>query len=286
MGVGPRFGPAGRPVNYTGRTSGVPKYLHSIGLDAFEYQAVRWGDKPKMSRKEAERLRLEAKHYDVRLSMHASYFINFGDRRKVDASLERLLACLTAACWIDAYIVVFHPGYYKGRSPEAALQTCIDALRRLEKLMDSRGIKGVYLGVETTGRSAQLGSLEEVVRICEEIESARPVVDWAHLHARDGSASISTKEDYLRVLEIIEGRLGSQVVKNLHVHFSKIEFTRKGERKHHPLDAAGYGPDFRLFAEVMVELGLAPVIICETPLLDIDAVKMRDIYLSVREGRG
>jgi deoxyribonuclease-4 len=63
----------------------------------------------------------------------------------------------------------------------------------------------------------------------------------------------------------------------MHCHFTKIEFTDRGERRHHTLDETKYGPDFRAFAEVIAEFELRPVTICETPLLDIDAMKMRDI---------
>ena len=280
----PRFGPAGKPVNFGGKTPDVPRYLHEEGLDAFEYQAVRWGDRPRISRRDAEKLRDEARYYDVLLSMHASYYINLCERRKVSVSIDRLMACLRAASWINAYIVVFHPGYYKGRSPEEALKICIDALKAVEERMNAENIRGVYLGPETTGRSSQLGSLEEVIRICEEIGTARPVIDWAHLHARNGSASIKGKDDYIRILDEIERRLGGDVVKNLHTHFSKIEFTSKGERKHHALSEAGYGPDFRPLAEVIVETGINPVIISESPLLDLDAVRMRSILDEVRGG--
>jgi deoxyribonuclease-4 len=70
----------------------------------------------------------------------------------------------------------------------------------------------------------------------------------------------------------------------MHCHFTKIEFTEKGERRHHVLDEAKYGPDFQLLAEVIAEYDLRPVMICETPILDVDAVKMRDILLRVMKG--
>jgi deoxyribonuclease-4 len=63
----------------------------------------------------------------------------------------------------------------------------------------------------------------------------------------------------------------------LHCHFTKIEFTDKGERRHRTLQEARYGPDFRLLAKVIIEFELKPVIISESPILDLDAMKMRDI---------
>jgi deoxyribonuclease-4 len=133
------------------------------------------------------------------------------------------------------------------------------------------------------GRHFQLGTLDEVLAICEQVEQTQLVIDWSHLHARSGGA-LRSVEDFREVLVKVEEKLGTQAIQNMHCHFSKIEFTYKsGERRHHILNDARYGPDFRMLAEVIAELNLHPVVICETPLLDVDAVKMRDIQLEVAE---
>jgi deoxyribonuclease-4 len=68
----------------------------------------------------------------------------------------------------------------------------------------------------------------------------------------------------------------------MHCHFSKIEYTYKtGEKCHHTLDEAGFGPDFEMLAEVIAEFKLRPVVICETAIQDVDARKMRDILRKV-----
>ena len=59
-----RFGPAGVPPMFRllGATmTDVPKLLHEEGLDAFEYQASRWGPKPQMKIEDAQKLGEEAK---------------------------------------------------------------------------------------------------------------------------------------------------------------------------------------------------------------------------------
>lgn len=63
----------------------------------------------------------------------------------------------------------------------------------------------------------------------------------------------------------------------MHCHFTKVEFTDKGEKRHHTMDEAEYGPDFTMLAKVIAEFKLKPVIISESPALDVDAIKMRDI---------
>ncbi|RLI06258.1 deoxyribonuclease IV [Candidatus Bathyarchaeota archaeon] len=272
----PRFGPAGKPIGFRGKVSGVPEYLRNEGLDAFEFQAVRWGTRPGMREEEALRLGEEARKHDVLLSMHGSYFINLcAEGDKLEKSIRRLLTCLEYARLMGAYVVVFHPGFYKGRPPGEALEGCIRALRRVVEEASSMGGRMPSLGPETTGKPTQLGSLEEIIRICEEVENCRPVVDWAHLHAREGKGSIRGKDDYRAVLELLEARLGREAVLDLHVHYTPVEFSAKGEVRHHTMAEAGYGPDFRPFAELVAEMGLRPVIISESPVLDRDSILMK-----------
>ena len=276
----PRFGPAGVPPLFRfmkAALTDVPRLLREEGLDAFEYEAVQWGKKPQMRKEEAQRLRLEAEQNDVWLSLHGSYFINFcGEEAIVEASKQRLTACAIAAEWMGAHVVVFHPGAYGKRSRVEALKTCSKALEEVVENMLSLGVRNVRIGPETMGRTYQLGSLDEALNLCETVERTQLVVDWSHLHARD-KGRFRTAEDFCNVVELIEKRLGTEAVKNLHCHFTKIEFTDKGEKRHHTLQEARYGPDFRLLAKVIAEFKLKPVIISESPILDLDAMKMRDI---------
>lgn len=285
----PRFGPAGVPPAFRDLKLPVvefPRYLHNEGLDAFEYQAVRWGAKPQMKRKNAEALGANAKKHDVWLSVHGSYFINLcGKKETIEASKHRLIACATAADWMDAHVVVFHPGFYGKRTTREALELCVEAMGEVVKSMRSLGIGEVHLGPETTGKPSQLGSLDEILTLCERLESTEPVIDWAHIHARE-RGRLKTSDDFRKVLDEAEKRLGVDAIKNLHCHYTRVEFTEKGERRHHTMDEVEYGPDFRPLASLIAELGLRPVVVSESPILDIDAQKMRDIVLRELKEKG
>jgi len=275
-----RFGPAGVPPMFRimgAQIPSVPALLREEGLDAFEYQAVRWGKNPQIKRTDAEELGAEARRNDVLLSVHGSYYINLaGEKDIVEASKQRLLACATAAEWMGAYVVVFHPGFYGKGGRSNAFRKCKESLKDVVKEMESSGIRNVKLGPETMGKHVQLGTLDEVLNILEEVEKTQLVIDWSHLHAR-GMGRFKTEYDFRAVIEEIENRLGTEAARSMHCHFTKIEFNEKGERRHHVLDDQKFGPNYRLLAEVILEFNLQPVIICETPLLDIDAMKMRDI---------
>lgn len=276
----PRFGPAGVPAAFREKKAvlaDVPKLLREEGLDAFEYQAVRWGAKPQIKRENAEELSLKAGENDVWLSLHGSYFMNFcGEREVVEASKNRLIACATAAEWMKAHIVVFHPGFYGKRKSKEALEDCSEALADVAEKMKMLGIEKVKLGPEIMGRLSQFGGLDEILSLCEEVEQTQPVIDWAHIHARD-RGRLKTADDFRKVLEEIEKRLGTDAAMNMHCHFAEIEFTEKGEKRHHTINETEYGPDFTLLARVIAEFKLKPVIISESPMLDVDAIKMRDI---------
>lgn len=280
----PRFGPAGVPPTFRlmkASMEDVPLLLREEGLDALEYEAIYWGGKPQMKREDAEKLGLRARENDVWLSLHGSYFINLcGEKKIVEASKKRLIACATAAEWMGAHVVVFHAGFYGKKPHELVLRSCLEALRDVAQSLKSLGIKNARIGPETMGKPSQLGSLDEVLRIYQEVEQTQLVIDWSHLHARD-MGRFRTVADFRRVVETVEHRLGIEAARDMHCHFTKIEFTDKGERRHHTLEEERYGPSFDMLAEIIAEFKLRPVIISESPLLDIDAIRMRDTLQSL-----
>jgi len=284
-----RFGPAGVPPLFRAMGAdllAVPALLREEGLDAFEYEAVRWGKIPQIKQAEAEKLGLEAKRNDVLLSVHGSYYINLaGEKDVLEASKQRLIACANAAEWMGAYVAVFHPGFYGKIGKSGAFKKCVESLKDVVKTMESLGIRNVKLGAETMGRHVQLGSLEEILNICAEVDRTQLVIDWSHLHAR-GMGRFRTKLDFRSVIEEVENKLGIEAARNMHCHFTKIEFTEKGEKRHHVLDEKKYGPNFQLLAETISEFKLCPVVICETPMLDIDAMKMKNTFLEARKNLG
>jgi len=285
----PRFGPAGTPPAFKALKRPVvdmPQYLREEGLDAFEYQASRWGPRPQMKKEDAEKLGVNAKKNDVWLTVHGSYFINLcAEGETLGASKRRFISCATAADWMGAHVVVFHPGFYGKRPPREVLQLCVKAASDVVASMKSLGLTKVRMGPETMGKPSQFGSLDEILTLCEKVEQTEPVIDWAHIHARE-KGILKTADDYRKILDEIEKRLGTSSLKNLHCHFTRVEFTDKGEKCHHVMDEVEYGPDFQPLASLISELGLKPVIISESPILDVDAQKMREAVLKELKAKG
>lgn len=270
-----RFGPAGKPLKYKGKSEEVPRFLHELGLNAYEYQAVRG---VRISEDKARVLAELALEFDVELSIHAPYYINLCSKKMsvIESSIKRLVDSVRIAKLMNASVVVFHPGYYGGLNSEEALSVCVSSLNRVFEYLENEGFSGVCFSPETTGKVKQFGSLDEILSLCELFENMVPTIDWAHLHAR-GMGSIRGRDDYLRVLSEIERRLGSDVVRNLHMHFTKVAFSESGEVKHYPLNCDEYGPDFQYLAELIVEHGYCFTIISESPLLEEDALLMKSM---------
>ena len=249
-------------------------YLQELQLGAMEYQAVR---RVPTKIEPLKRFGEEARARDIVLSLHGPYAINLAstDDEIARMSAERLYWAIKAAEAMGARHVTFHPGYYTRRGKEEALRIAISALSDLKERLKQEGIK-VELGPETAGRPSQLGSLDEVLRMAEDVEGVRPTIDFAHIHARYGGI-LRKKGDYGRVLDEIESRTGG--LDGLVVHFTEVEMTKKGigEMRHRQL-GSGYGPDFRLLAEEIAERGVKWLLISESPLLEQDSLRMKRIY--------
>lgn len=274
-----RFGPAGRPTGYKGKTTQVCDYIKKIGLDAFEYQAT-YG--VRISKQSALELGENAAKNDILVSMHGPYYINLCSQKEdtIKKSVERLVQSAKAGEWMNSYRTVFHMGFYTKYSPEEAMKKCKDAISELLENIETLGIKNYTFAPETTGKKSQFGSLDELIEICRSFDNFAPTVDFAHMHARSRGI-IKTKDDYAKIFDKIENELD---LKSLHCHFTKIEYTDAGEKKHHILADSNFGPPLTPLLELISENGFNVTLICETPYLDIDALEMKKEYASILRG--
>ena len=127
-------------------------------------------------------------------------------------------------------------------------------------------------------------ALDEILTLNREVEGTQLVIDWAHLHALH-QGTLKKTEDFRAIAEKVEQKLGTEAMRSMHCHFSKIEFTDQGEKRHHTLDEEKFGPDFRMLAEVIADFQMHPTMICESPILDVDARKMQETLKEVLESK-
>ena len=276
-----RFGPSGNSELFyeQGNKTSVqmPKWLYHMGLNAYEYSLTRGIN---IKEETARLIGQEARKYNIKVSVHAPYYINLAspEKDKREKSIKYILDSLEAARWLGANRVVFHPGSCAKMNREKAVETVVSTMKCLvvearEYLQD-----GILLCPETMGKINQVGTLDEVLYLCSLHENIIPTLDFGHLHAR-GSGAINSKEDYEVILNRVENAIGYERTKGFHSHFSRIEFSQGGEKKHWTLSDIQYGPEFSFLAEVLIEKQLTPVIICESRgVMAEDALRLKNIY--------
>lgn len=276
-----RFGPAGNSESFyaEGHDSTVetPKWLNGRGLDAFEYS---FGRGVRLGGDKAREIAAEAEKYDVQLSVHMPYFINLAaeDAEKKEKNVGYFIDSLTVARALNAKRAVFHPGSASGGARGEILERAKVFFKEIIAEIDERGLGDITLCAETMGKINQLGSLEEVIALVNVDERVLPTIDFGHLHTR-GLGAINGREDYEHILDALENGIGHERTSRMHVHFSRIEFTKGGEKMHHTFADTQYGPDFLPLGQLIAERGYTPVLICESKgTMAEDAAAMRKMY--------
>jgi deoxyribonuclease-4 len=149
---------------------------------------------------------------------------------------------------------------------------------RLRDIIYEKGLDDLIYCPETMGKIGQIGTIEEVVRFCKIDKIYIPTVDFGHVNARE-CGSLKTEQDYIDRLKYMIDELGMEKMKNFHVHFSKIEYSAKGEVRHLTFLDDHYGPNPDYFVGAVKKLGLEPVVICESAgTQDVDALNMQKTY--------
>ena len=258
------FGPGGNSESFYAEghksTLEAPAWVASKGLDAYEYEAGRGVNTS------ADVLRAigeEAKKHGVLMSLHAPYFISLSgvEEEKRLKSISYIEKSLWAAELLGADTIVIHCGSASKISRGEAVSLAIDTL---EKTIEAVGDTPIHLGIETMGKVNQLGTLEEVVEICKRDRHLYPVVDFGHMNARAIGGYYTDVDSYRRTFDYIGRELGDEIARTMHCHFSKIEYTGSGEKKHLTFADETFGPWFEPLAEAIVRENLAPRIICES----------------------
>lgn len=279
------FGPAGNSESFTKmgykNSLQVPEYLVNMGLDAFEYQCGRGVN---IGADKANQLGKIAKEMGITLSLHAPYYISMSsvEEEKRLNSVKYILESARAVNEIGGNRIVVHTGSCGKISREYALELAVDTMKIALDALDNEGLSHIHICPETMGKINQLGTLEEVLSLCEVDERLIPCIDFGHLNART-LGGYNKKEDFLDIFTQIENRLGSERLKNFHSHFSKIEYTAGGEKKHLTFEDTVFGPDFEPVMEITAAKNLSPVFICESAGTQAeDALTMKKYYNSVK----
>ncbi|MCS7139637.1 MAG: TIM barrel protein [Candidatus Nezhaarchaeota archaeon] len=269
------FGTAGIPISTPKPATSVNGILRvrELGLGAMELEFVRG---VRMSDDLAYKVRSVSEAAKVVLTAHAPYYINLNspDRSKVEASIGRILDTARVAYKAGGWSIVFHPAYYGGDPPSIVYDRVKESLKRIVRALRDEGVE-IWVRPETSGGLAEFGSLEEVVRLSLDVEMVLPCIDFAHIHART-LGKYNGYEEFVEILNYLEKELGKEVLRNMHMHFSGIEYGDRGEVKHVNLDESDF--NYRELAKILKDYSIRGVIISESPNIEGDALILKRAY--------
>lgn len=279
-----KFGPAGNSNSFSEmgykHSLQVPEYIEKMGLDCFEYQCGRGVN---IGAEKAAQLGALAAEKGITLSLHAPYYISMSsvEEEKRLNSVNYILASARAVNAMGGNRIVVHTGSCGKISREQALELAVDTMHKSLDALDAEGLGHIHICPETMGKVNQLGTLSEVMALCRIDDRLIPCIDFGHLNARE-QGWFKTLSEYENVFDTIENELGLDRLKIFHSHFSKIEYTTGGEKKHLTFADEVYGPDFEPVMEITARRNCSPIFICESDGTQAeDAKKMKTYYQSL-----
>ena len=265
------FGTAGTPHSSKTTIDGI-KRIAELGLGCMEIEFVRG---VRMGESGARLVAETAAGEGVKLSAHASYFLNFNahEPEKIRASQDRLLQAARIASLCGAQSVVFHTAFYLGDPPEKAYNTI---KKYLEETLNQlrRENNRVWIRPEVMGKQSQFGTVEEILNLCTELEGLAPCLDFAHWHARTGI--FNSYQEFASILLQVKGRLGRAALDDMHIHLSGIRYGGKGEIKH--LDLKESDLQYVELLKALRDYEVKGLVICESPNLEDDALLLQETY--------
>jgi deoxyribonuclease-4 len=273
------FGTVGSPQGTPkkpGGSAGAIEFSRSIGLNALE---LGWVQSVRVTEATCALIKEAGSKHGVSLSVHAPYFFNLNATdEEWTKSRKRLMDAAHYGNLAGATDIIFHPGSYLER-PEAEVLKV--AIPRLKDIADElrKAKNPVILRPETMGKSAMLGSLEDTLAMSKAIKNVQPCLDFAHLHARPGDGTMNSAKEWTSLLEAYQAALGKEALKHLHIHLSGIEYGPKGEKNHLPLKESDL--KLNLLFGALKEFGCGGRILCESPIMEEDALNMKKAWMKI-----
>ncbi len=276
-----KFGPSGNSIAFAEagykNSEDSATWVKNMGLTCFEYS---FGRGVNMSDEKA--LSIGKAFFDagVEISVHAPYYINFANPEEENAvkSYTYVTSSAQKLKLLGGNRVVFHPASQGKLTREKAVDLTEERLKVLRDIIYEKGLNDLIFCPETMGKLGQIGTIEEITRFCKIDPIYIPAVDFGHINAREWG-SLKTEKDFIDRLSYMVDELGFEKMKHFHVHFSKIEYSAKGEVRHLTFEDNHYGPNPVHFVGAIKKLGLEPFVVCESAgTQDIDALKMKNHY--------
>lgn len=282
-----RIGPSGNSVTFYNsgleHTYQEAQWLNGLGLNAFEYS---FGRGVKITDKTAQKIKEEFNKYDVAISVHAPYYTNFSNEspEMIQNSIGYILQSIIAVHNMGGNRVIFHPATCGKLVRTVAVGIAKDNICKLmqavHQSIDSE-FTDYIICPETMGKMQQIGRVEEIVEFCKLDSALYPCYDFGHINSYM-QGGLKTKDDYKRIIDYTANELGDKKTNNMHIHFSKIEYSKGGEVRHLDFSDTIFGPEYEPLATVIDEYRMTPTIICESrDFMSDDALFMKNLHKNI-----
>ena len=267
-----QFGPSGNDENFynAGNKSSLEAiaYIKNKNCETYEYGFTRGVKKSQEASN--KKLGEECKKQNISLSVHAPYYINFAttDEQKRQNSIGYILQAYEQGVQVmGADRIVFHPGSLEKASREDAFKRTKQALQELANVLNKQRAEQndtstFHLCVETMGKHGQVGTVDEVLELCQVDKMFMPCLDFGHINSYT-LGGLKTKQDFLEILNKVKNAFDDERATNLHIHFSKIKYGEKGELAHLKFEEQGE-PNPQTFCEALLESGMNARVVCES----------------------
>ena len=271
------FGTAGVPNSTAKKNSpveGVQK-IHELGLDCMQ---LEFAHGVRMKEEVSSALRKVSYELNIPLTSHGPYYINLNAREqdKIDSSVERIIQTAKISDLCGAESMTFHAAFYMKDSPYDVFDLVEKSMNVIEERLSRLDIE-IELRPELTGKTSQFGSLEELITLTKNVGSVKPCMDFSHLYARTGE--YNTYEEMMNVLDRLEEEIGSEALRNMHVHVSGISSNSKGDLKHLNLEKSKF--NWQDMLKALKDKNCGGYIICNSPNLEEDALMMKKYYMAL-----
>jgi len=271
------FGTAGVPNTTSKKNSPIDgvKRIHELTLDCMQ---LEFAHGVRMKEEVSSGLRKASYELGIPLTSHGPYYINLNAREqdKIDSSVERIIQTAKISDLCGAESMTFHAAFYMKDSPFDVFDLVEKSMNVIEERLNRLDIE-IELRPELTGKTSQFGSLEELISLTKNVNSCRPCMDFSHLFARTGK--YNTEEEFSDVLDALENELGSDALKNMHIHISGISSNSKGDLKHINLKDSKF--NWKGLFNTLKQKDCRGYVICNSPNLEDDALMLKDYYMSL-----
>ncbi len=207
-----------------------------------------------------------AKKYKIGLSLHSNIELFHPDAASREKTREAIRVFCHAAHILDARMFVVRPGSLGSMYEREAIRNII---QELTSIAESLKVE-VPIGIQTSGRLREIGSLDHVIEIVKKTQQTELVLNFGNIHARS-SGGLRTQADFAAVFDEVERKLGADHLKNPVIYFSTPSYGPSGLIDYVPMAKSDLKFDY--LVKELTERGIHGTVIIDTPEKEMDILK-------------